>query len=96
MEKEYCKCAKYSCEAIMEHVGNGYKSEDYRLSKTRRFRFIKNEEGMIYDREIVNGTIDSCTLKADMANIAMQGIVTGPVTTERHAKRHAKKKGGKR
>ena len=92
--KSECFCPHYSCESSTK--------------PDKRFRFEKNEENMICGGGLVHGCIESCPIrqsgeiqlkpytKEQLARIAMQGIIKGPVTTERHAKRHAKKKGGKR
>lgn len=89
-----CYCKSYSCESATK--------------PDKRFRFEKNEENMICGGGLVHGCIESCPIrqsgeyqmkpytKEQLGYLACQGSVSGPVATERHKKRHAKKKGGSR
>ena len=91
--KSECYCPRFSCESC--------------VSNDKRFRYEK-EDNCIVGGGVVHGCIESCPIrqsgefqlkpytKEQLAKIAMQGVITGPVTTERHAKRHAKQKGGRR
>ena len=88
-----CYCEHFSCETSTK--------------PDKRFRFEKNEDNMICGGGLVHGCIESCPIrqsgefqlkpytKEQLARLACSGTVT-LVTGERHAKRHAKKKGGKR
>jgi hypothetical protein len=90
--KSECYCPKFSCESC--------------VSNDKRFRYEK-EDNCIVDGGVVHGCIESCPIrqsgefqlkpytKEQLAHLACSGTVT-LVTGERHKKRHAKKKGGKR
>lgn len=108
MSRSECYCPNYSCESVTEHIGSGRKPEDFRVSNCKKFRFEKKDNS-ICGGGVVNGCIEECPIrlsgefqlrpytKQQLADIALKQTVDKPVwTNERHAKRHAKKKGGKR
>lgn len=60
MARSECFCKQFSCESVVEHIGKGHQKEDYIVSTTRRFRFIKDEAGAICGGGVVLNDIPTC------------------------------------
>ena len=64
MSKSECFCKKYSCEPLLDDAQTqdekGETVITHPVSTTRRFRFIKDEDGVIVDGGVVSGDIPTC------------------------------------
>ena len=86
--KSDCYCEHFSCEGCVKN--------------DRRFRFEKNEDNMICGGGVIMGNIESCPIRQSGEfqlkpyTLEQLGKVACQQVVERHAKRHNKKKGGRR
>ena len=93
MPKELCYCKHFHCEQVVEKIG-----ENYEISSNQRFRFVKDNDGVITDKVIiksieykggiVDGIIPDCPIRRDLVKEGKDPTKHSKVKKE---KKHHKK-----